>query len=919
MFEILKKFTSKFLIVTALILSSIGLVMTSFAYTGTEEVLTISDYEQYHTYVSANPSHFSAGWISYMTDYADIDRDGRTEAEIMAEWDLALEYLVFSNKQALIDIKVKVDGLDSDDFTEGTYGDLQIAYNAGEIILPGTTKESIAIMIGNIQGKIDDLILQSFVDLGAKLQVVYTEDLYTDSTWSAYQTVFTAGQVLYNLGHDVDSKTEYDEAISAINTAVGNFKTVLEVAEERVLTYNSALYTETSWVVVTSAKAMVEVSDQNKIDKAEAIESALDNLKLQSKQDLENTLNDNYTEALYTINTWNIYETAINNGQSVLNNSESTNQDYIDAKDSIDTAFLGLYSVLDEAMQRYVDGDYEENSNLYTNVTWTTLEEALDDSEATDQDKINKATAINDAIDALVMGGSEYLNGAITEASMLNWSIYTQESINLTWGPLYSALKISIDETGKTDLEINKEQVAKGDAIYSALDNLVTKDKQYLIDFIDDLPTEATETFMYDGLEAVMNIEDISGTGTMVGLFAWVQESDVQIVSIAGVEPTDMATVKQAILELMLAQGTVISDLHGKSISFVVEFAYETAENMTKTITINFDTRDIDQAYLDSQTSELEIDVEFDFAEVLEIDFSTDDLYSEISGTGMIAGLFDMLADEPIELLEIAGVEPTDMAVVKQAILDLMSNATDGETLLDLHNKTIDIVWVFGYGQASPVTKTTSFTFITYSLDNEAPTFVEATSEGNIYLSENDTFEWYFQANDLNLYELEIDHNFEGVLPEFSVYASEENPYGSSEDQAQFIAAGVTVTFDAETQTWTIDFGQTVTDIVRNAGQFKLYTVVSDIMGNELGTMSGTTPENTFIYDFVYDINAPEIVNVTQEGHYIYNANGTFEWMIHVSDDNLYSLEIDHNIPSLPEFTVYASQKQPIWWSICCF
>lgn len=45
------------------------------------------------------------------------------------------------------------------------------------------------------------------------------------------------------------------------------------------------------------------------------------------------------------------------------------------------------------------------------------------------------------------------------------------------------------------------------------------------------------------------------------------------------------------------------------------------------------------------------------------------------------------------------------------------------------------------------------------------------------------------------LYELELDHNIAG-LPEFSVYASEENPYGSDAAKAQFEEFGVDVAYD---------------------------------------------------------------------------------------------------------------------------
>jgi hypothetical protein len=1031
MLEILKKSTKKLLFMMTLMLAAIGFASMSTAFAGEEEPLTVSDYETYHTYVSANPSHYSSGWIDYMSDYAAIDREQSDQSAIMSAWDDALSNLVFSNQQALTDVKAIVEGLDSNDYTEGSWGELQTAYDAAVIVLPGTTRLDITNMIDAIEDEIDTLVLQSYVDLQAKLGESYTEALYTVATWTPYADALSDGQDVYD--NSESTNQDYLDAIDAINTAVNGFVTVLEIAEERITGFTETLYTETSWDAVTDAQGMVEGTDQEKIDKADAIntaldnlvlqskadlqqtlaneytetlyteatwtpfaaalsdgqdvyddsestnedylaaiqaiESALENLKLQSKEDLELLLADDFTEALYTEATWAPYESALSDGQVVLDDIESSNADFENAVQAIEDAILNLETVLDAAEERLLTFDpnlYTQTTwsevldaltmdevtdqeqidkaaaintalddlvtvleeaedrvltydpSLYTETTWSEVDDALAMDENTVQEKIDKAAAINTALDNLVLGGYEYLQEAITEASMLNWSIYTQESINLTWGPLYNALKITIDQTGKTDLEINQEQVAKANAIYAALDNLVTKDQQFLIDFVAALETEATETFDYEGLIATMPIDEISGTGTMVDLFAWMAEAEVEILAIAGVEPTDMATVKQALLDLMLAEGTVISDLHGKSISFDVEFGYEDADPIVETFTINFDTTDIDQAYLDAMLNEWPESLDFDFAD-LEMDLTTADLFAEISGTGLIADLFAAMEASEVVLVEIAGVEPTDMATVKQAILALMTEAADGETLLDLHNKSIDLEMKFAYGQATPTTVTTTYTYITYTLDTDAPTFVEATAEGNIYLSENDTFVWSFQANDMNLYELEIDHNFEGTLPEFSVYASEENPYGTEADRTEFESYGVIVTYDATTQTWTIDFGQTVTDLVRTAGQFRIYTTVSDIMGNKLWTMDPTDVENTFVYDFIYDIEAPVLIDVTEEGHYIYNAEGTFEWMIQVSDDNLFSLEIDHNIPSLPEFTVYASETDPYGGQFAAF
>ncbi len=121
--------------------------------------------------------------------------------------------------------------------------------------------------------------------------------------------------------------------------------------------------------------------------------------------------------------------------------------------------------------------------------------------------------------------------------------------------------------------------------------------------------------------------------------------------------------------------------------------------------------------------------------------------------------------------------------------------------------------------------------------------------EGSVVLEYDETFVLTVDGYDaIGLYELEIDHSMESELQEFSVYASEENPYGTNEDKAAFESYGVDVTYDGAEQKWTIDFGPAVTNTFVEKGGITFYIVIKDTAGNEFGTMYGTTPENTFAY-----------------------------------------------------------------------
>jgi hypothetical protein len=201
--------------------------------------------------------------------------------------------------------------------------------------------------------------------------------------------------------------------------------------------------------------------------------------------------------------------------------------------------------------------------------------------------------------------------------------------------------------------------------------------------------------------------------------------------------------------------------------------------------------------------------------------------------------------------------------------------------------------------------------------DSVAPELVSVDPEkdATVELAHNESFVWKIKALDKNLYELEVDHNI-ADLPEFSVYASAENPYGTDEDKAAFEQYGVEVTYNAAEQKWTIDFGEEVTERFVEAGGVTFYLVLKDEAGNQWGSMYDVTDENTFVYHISQlpapDTTPPVLVEVTPpEGDVVLAHDETFVWTVQASDENLYELEVDHNIADLPEFSVYASEEDP--------
>ncbi len=219
------------------------------------------------------------------------------------------------------------------------------------------------------------------------------------------------------------------------------------------------------------------------------------------------------------------------------------------------------------------------------------------------------------------------------------------------------------------------------------------------------------------------------------------------------------------------------------------------------------------------------------------------------------------------------------------------------------------------WGSMSPTTDANTYIY-TIELDEVAPVMEDVLpAEGALLFGPDDTLVLTVDAADLNLYELEIDHILESdpTLPEFSVYASETDPYGG--DGALFASAGVTVDYDATEQVWTIDFGDVITDKFITNGGITFYMVLKDLAGNTWGSMSPTTDANTYIYTIELDEVAPVMEDVLPaEGALLFGPDDTLVLTVDAADLNLYELEIDHILesdPTLPEFSVYASETDP--------
>ncbi|MCM3625122.1 hypothetical protein M4D70_23140 [Brevibacillus borstelensis] len=133
---------------------------------------------------------------------------------------------------------------------------------------------------------------------------------------------------------------------------------------------------------------------------------------------------------------------------------------------------------------------------------------------------------------------------------------------------------------------------------------------------------------------------------------------------------------------------------------------------------------------------------------------------------------------------------------------------------------------------------------------DENPPVVTVTPGDGGTITDGQDFVLTISAEDeSDLYSLEVDHSM-SQLPEFTLYAHEENPWGSTEAQEQATEAGVTATYDSGTKKWVLTFKAdgNAYEKITEQGTVTFYFVVKDVEGNAFGSMDPTTPENTFTY-----------------------------------------------------------------------
>ena len=310
-------------------------------------------------------------------------------------------------------------------------------------------------------------------------------DLYSDDAGNNQQTIDNAAQALK------------DAIANLLNDAINN----AENTDTTGMTEDSKQALDNA---VNDAQAVADNTASTPDDKADAINgitSAADSLT-PDKTELEEVINN--AESIDTTNVpqelVDALEDAINNGKDVDNNPDATVPEVKDAVDDIVNAIDNiLQDVIDEAKNTDTDG--------YTPITTTNLEDAIQNAEdvlnnpdSTPQDKVD---AINELTDAI--------NNLNPDKEKLEEAIDAAETIDTTGLPedLADALEDAINNgnnvDGDPDATVPEIKDAT-DAINDAIDNILQNE----IDEANNTDTDGYTDETKQALEeAIQNAEDI--------------------------------------------------------------------------------------------------------------------------------------------------------------------------------------------------------------------------------------------------------------------------------------------------------------------------------------------------------------------------------------------------------------------------
>jgi hypothetical protein len=347
--------------------------------------------------------------------------------------------------------------------------------------------QAISTAITGLKYLVDGSLQTAKDNAGALVEAVYTTE-----SWAVLATAKNLPEA---------STAEKNNKITAINAAIAGLvtKSAALTAELKNVKANAAALTQAnykadSWKVLTDALALPETNDTEKTNKIQAInratsslvtEAAVLNTNLQTAKASAAAL----SQASYTQGSWSRLATA-------LNAPEASNQEKLDKITAINSAIKALVTVIDADLQTARDSAALVQEN-YTAETWAELVKALALPERNNIDKPIKTAAINTAVRGLIKVSDASLQAAEQAIRALNPTDYTP----VTWLEVEKARSLSADNDSLKLIKAQALRNAAAGLVTVVDDNLIKAKQRAALRIKDDYTTDS-----WASLQAALNM-----------------------------------------------------------------------------------------------------------------------------------------------------------------------------------------------------------------------------------------------------------------------------------------------------------------------------------------------------------------------------------------------------------------------------
>lgn len=208
-------------------------------------------------------------------------------------------------------------------------------------------KAALEEAVAGLQKLGDKTDLNKLIDEMKKLKA---ED-FTKDSWTALQAALKAAKAVAEDDQATDQAVvKAQEDLGKAKNQLVNIKALKELYEKE---YKKDLYTDTSWAAYQKAHDAAKIvldnprATQKQVNEAEkALNKAITNLETKKHAQLDQLIKDeeekDRNEKDYTPDSWKVYEKALDDAREVLVDTNSTEKDIEEAMKTLQTAISGL-------------------------------------------------------------------------------------------------------------------------------------------------------------------------------------------------------------------------------------------------------------------------------------------------------------------------------------------------------------------------------------------------------------------------------------------------------------------------------------------------------------------------------------------------------------------------------------------------